>query len=67
MDSTRRVIWSGVALPDHTDTIDQVWEKLTEYDTNLVEVHVSALRRKLEAHGPRLVQTVRGVGYVLRT
>ena len=34
-------------------------------DTNLVEVHVSALRRKLEAHGPRLVHTVRGVGYRL--
>lgn len=44
----------------------EVWG-FTEYDTNLVEVHVSALRRKLEAHGPRLVQTVRGVGYVLRT
>ena len=36
------------------------------YDTNLVEVHVSALRRKLEARGPRLVQTVRGAGYVVR-
>jgi len=34
--------------------------------TNLVEVHVSTLRRKLEAEGPRLVQTVRGAGYVLR-
>jgi two-component system, OmpR family, response regulator len=37
------------------------------YDTNVVEVHVSSLRRKLEAgNGERLVQTVRGVGYVLR-
>lgn len=36
------------------------------YDLNLVEVHVSALRRKLEEHGPRLVHTVRGLGYVLR-
>ncbi|MDQ4070018.1 MAG: helix-turn-helix domain-containing protein, partial [Actinomycetota bacterium] len=36
------------------------------YDVNLVEVHMSSLRRKLEAHGPRLIQTVRGVGYVLR-
>ncbi|MGH3494725.1 MAG: response regulator transcription factor [Sciscionella sp.] len=36
------------------------------YDPNLVEVHISALRRKLEAHGPRLVHTVRGLGYVLR-
>jgi DNA-binding response OmpR family regulator len=37
-----------------------------DYDENLVEVHVSALRRKLEEHGPRLVHTVRGQGYVLR-
>lgn len=36
------------------------------YDTNLVEVHVSAVRRKLEAYGPRLLHTVRGLGYVLR-
>lgn len=36
------------------------------YDDNLIEVHMSSLRRKLETHGPRLVQTVRGVGYVLR-
>ncbi|MFN2607374.1 MAG: response regulator transcription factor [Acidimicrobiales bacterium] len=36
------------------------------YGTNLVEVHVSTLRKKLEAHGPRLVHTVRGAGYVLR-
>lgn len=42
-----------------------VWE-FESYDPNLVEVHVSSLRRKLEAHGPRLVHTVRGVGYVLR-
>lgn len=36
------------------------------YDTNLVEVHVSALRRKMEGLGPRLIHTVRGVGYVIR-
>ncbi|MEX2446207.1 MAG: winged helix-turn-helix domain-containing protein, partial [Dehalococcoidia bacterium] len=35
-------------------------------DENLVEVHISALRRKLEANGDRLIHTVRGVGYVLR-
>ena len=37
-----------------------------DYDVNLVEVHVSALRKKLEQYGPRVVQTVRGIGYVLR-
>jgi two-component system OmpR family response regulator len=36
------------------------------YTANLVEVHISALRRKLEEHGPRLLHTVRGRGYVLR-
>ncbi len=45
--------------------LTQVWG-FDAFDGNLVEVHLSALRRKLEAHGPRLVQTVRGMGYVLR-
>lgn len=36
------------------------------YDPNLVEVFISALRRKIEEHGPRLLHTVRGLGYVLR-
>ena len=43
----------------------QVWA-FDAYDTNLVEVHMSSLRRKLEHHGPRIIHTVRGVGYVLR-
>jgi DNA-binding response OmpR family regulator len=37
-----------------------------DFDPNLVEVHVSALRRKLEEHGPRLIHTARNAGYVLR-
>ncbi|MGH3515756.1 MAG: response regulator transcription factor [Pseudonocardiaceae bacterium] len=36
------------------------------YDPNLVEVYISGLRRKLEAYGPRILHTVRGLGYVLR-
>ncbi|MDQ3974790.1 MAG: response regulator transcription factor [Actinomycetota bacterium] len=46
--------------------LSTVWG-FEEYDPNLVEVHISSLRRKLEAEGePRLIQTVRGIGYVLR-
>ena len=36
------------------------------YDPNLVQVHVSGLRRKLEVHGPRILHTVRGIGYRLQ-
>jgi len=46
--------------------LTMVWG-FEDYDANVVEVYVSALRRELEAHGPRLIQTVRGVGYVLRS
>lgn len=45
--------------------LSAVWG-FEEYDPNLVEVYVSTLRRKLGQHGPRLINTVRGVGYVLQ-
>lgn len=44
--------------------LTQVWG-YDAYDPNLVEVHVSALRRKLERHGPRRIETVHGLGYRL--
>lgn len=43
----------------------QVWG-FESFAENLVEVHMSALRRKLETAGPRLIHTVRGIGYILR-
>jgi two-component system OmpR family response regulator len=48
-----------------TQILSQVWG-YDDYADNLVQVHLSALRRKMEEHGPRLVHTVRGLGYVLR-
>ncbi|GAA4266241.1 response regulator transcription factor [Frondihabitans peucedani] len=42
--------------------LTQVWG-YDDYDPNLVEVHLSSLRRKMEANGPRLIHTVRGLGY----
>lgn len=48
-----------------TQLLTAVWG-FDEYDPNLVEVYIGTLRRKLDEHGPRLIQTVRGVGYVLR-
>jgi DNA-binding response OmpR family regulator len=53
----------GLVLSKH-QLLTQVWG-YDAYDPNLVEVHVSALRRKLEEQGPRILETVRGLGYRL--
>ena len=46
---------------------EQVWGYDFGASSNAIEVYVSYLRRKLEASGePRLIHTVRGVGYTLR-
>jgi DNA-binding response OmpR family regulator len=47
--------------------LDLVWGYTPDVDTNVVDVFVGYLRRKLEAGGePRLLHTIRGVGWVLR-
>ncbi|MBN1640780.1 MAG: response regulator transcription factor [Anaerolineae bacterium] len=44
-----------------------VWGHNFQGDDNIIEVYVGYLRKKTESDGePRLIQTVRGVGYVLR-
>jgi two-component system response regulator MprA len=48
--------------------LDEVWDYHPYAETNTIDVFVSNLRRKLEAGGePRLLHTVRGTGYVLRS
>jgi two-component system response regulator MprA len=47
--------------------LDRVWGMDAQTSSNGVEVYVGYLRRKLEdGDRPRLIETVRGVGYVLR-
>ena len=46
---------------------EEVWGYTFDPQTNVADVFVGYLRRKLEAGGePRVIQTVRGVGFVLR-
>lgn len=57
--------------PRQVLTRDTLMEKVWGYDysgeSNVLEVYIGYLRQKLEAGGePRLIQTVRGVGYVLK-
>lgn len=44
--------------------LDRVWGYDFAGDTNLVDVHIGHLRYKLDDRPPRLIQTVRGVGYM---
>src|SRR5215475_11241330 len=48
-----------------TRIYEHVWDERFDGLSNTLEVHVFELRRKLEAHGPRLIHTLRGRGYVL--
>ncbi|MFD5065472.1 response regulator transcription factor [Streptomyces sp. NPDC058394] len=47
--------------------LEQVWGYTWDVDTNVVDVFIGYLRKKLEADGsPRILQTVRGIGFTLR-
>jgi DNA-binding response OmpR family regulator len=47
--------------------LSRVWEQEYGVETNVVDVYVGYLRKKIEGPGrPRLIQTVRGAGYALR-
>ncbi len=47
--------------------VERVWDQCFDSDTNVVNVYVNHLRRKLDRPGlPPLLHTIRGVGFVLR-
>ena len=46
--------------------LDRVWNYDFDGNANVVEIYISYLRKKIDSHGPRLIHTVRGVGYSLR-
>ena len=50
-----------------TTLLEKVWDMHFDPESNVVDVHIGNLRRKLAAAaGVQLLQTVRGVGFVLR-
>jgi len=46
--------------------LDHVWQYDFRGDASIVETYISYLRKKVDVEQPHLIQTVRGVGYVLR-
>lgn len=59
MSNTGRVL-SKMQILDH------VWNYDFGGDANVVESYVSYLRKKIDTTEPRLIHTIRGVGYVMR-
>lgn len=47
-----------------TRIYERVWDERYDGLSNTLEYHVMELRKKLEAHGPRLIHTLRGRGYL---
>lgn len=49
-----------------SDVVANIWDAHFDGDLNVVEVHISALRRKIDApYGTNTIHTVRGAGYRL--
>lgn len=50
-----------------TELLEKVWDMHFDPESNVVDVHVGNLRRKLRDHGcDNLIQTIRGVGFCLK-
>jgi len=67
-----RILEQLMRRPDQVVTrtmlLEAVWDFNFDPQTNIVDVHISRLRRKIQAEGEsQLIQTVRGAGYVLRS
>lgn len=51
-----------------TMIIDHVWNYDFDTETNVIDVYINYLRKKIDAgHDVKLIHTVRGVGYILKT
>ena len=56
------------AVVTRQQILDEVWDGETDLRSNVIDVHVAGLRSKVDRpFGTALVETVRGVGYRLRT
>jgi DNA-binding response OmpR family regulator len=55
----------GQVFPRET-ILNRLWGYTFVGDSNVIDVHIGALREKMGDRPPKLIQAVRGIGYVLR-
>ncbi|MEV5985490.1 response regulator transcription factor [Streptomyces sp. NPDC052051] len=65
-----RLLHFLVVNAERTMTKSQILQSVWEYDfggdPSILDTYISYLRRKVDSQGPKLIHTVRGVGYVIR-
>ena len=62
----RFLVENAETVVSKAQILDNVWQYDFGGDMNVVESYISYLRRKVDTVEPRLIHTIRGVGYVLR-
>ena len=63
-----RYLWANAGkVLSKAQILDHVWEYDFGGEATVVETYISYLRKKVDRHGVPLIQTVRGIGYALRT
>jgi two-component system, OmpR family, copper resistance phosphate regulon response regulator CusR len=64
-DLLRTLMTKHDKVMTRSELLHDVWGIDFDPETNVVDVHVARLRRKIDRHGRPLIQTVRGEGYML--
>jgi len=62
----RYLLLNAKKVVSKVQILDHVWRYDFGGDANVVETYVSYLRRKIDVEEPKLIHTVRGVGYTIR-
>ena len=62
----RKFMMNPNRVLSRVEIIEEVWGAEFDMGTNVVDVYVNYLRKKLEKIGPKLIFTVIGMGYVLK-
>ncbi len=65
-DVLRWLVMHHDRVVSRTELLHEVWGIDFDPETNVVDVHVARLRKKIDKHGRPLIQTVRGEGYVIQ-
>ncbi|MBK7874612.1 MAG: response regulator transcription factor [Planctomycetes bacterium] len=64
-DVLRWLVMHHDRVVSRTELLHEVWGIDFDPETNVVDVHVARVRKKIDKHGRPLIQTVRGEGYMV--